>query len=502
MLRIFKNVRHKHTWIKPEGYELPISVYNCTAKRKVPLVLRNKELMTWYTCGPTVYDSSHIGHASCYVKLDIIQRILREQFKVNIVSVMNITDIDDKLIRRAEDEKSSVQELAKFYERDFWEDLQSLNVPKPDRVVRVTDNMPVIIDFIQSLLENKQAYQSVDGSVYFDTGCYKGVYGKLQNIGESESEKSNVKRSPADFALWKGSKGNEPKWESNFGPGRPGWHIECSALAGTILGSNIDVHAGGIDLRFPHHENEEAQSCSYFSVDQWVNYWLHTGHLHLKDSVKMSKSLKNTLSIKDMLKTCKADTFRMACLMSHYSKNMEYSEEMLRTANNYLLTCKNFMDNCAAYLDNPIQTNLNSDLLMTHLGKTNQEVEDALKDDFDTASCVKSINNLMSSTNKMIHTAASDSSGNDGSIGLMAITNFVGKTLNSFGLNLNKVNSESDKDFDRIVDLLVQFRGELRQIGASSKSKEVFGLCDGIRDEMLKMGIEMKDRGKSTTWSR
>lgn len=234
-------------WIQPEGYDTGIKVYNCITKTKVPLVVANKSCVTMYTCGPTVYDSAHIGHASCYIKLDIIQRILKRYFKLNLVTVMNITDIDDKIINESKSLNKSPIEVARCHEKEYIQDLDQLLVTKPDVLVRVTDNMTLIVKFIKKLYDDKFAYKSDDGSVYFDVSQYEN-YGKLQKIGDNalEANTGGIKKSLADFALWKAAKSNEPYWDSLFGPGRPGWHIECSALAGNIIGSSIDIHAGGI----------------------------------------------------------------------------------------------------------------------------------------------------------------------------------------------------------------------------------------------------------------
>lgn len=242
---ISNSKRFTSNWIQPEGYDTGIKIYNCVSKSKVPLIIPNKSCMTMYTCGPTVYDSAHIGHASCYVKLDIVQRILRKYFKLNLVTVMNITDIDDKIINESKNLNKSPIEVARFHEKEYLQDLDQLQVSKPDILVRVTDNMGMIVKFIKKLCDDKYAYKGGDESVYFDLSQYSN-YGKLQNIGENTSEASPYKKSPMDFALWKAAKLNEPYWDSSFGPGRPGWHIECSTLAGNIIGSTIDIHAGGM----------------------------------------------------------------------------------------------------------------------------------------------------------------------------------------------------------------------------------------------------------------
>lgn len=234
--RILSNTRFTHTWIKPEGYDTGIKVYNCVAKETVPLILRNKDFTTWYTCGPTVYDSAHIGHASCYVKLDIIQRILKNYFKINLITAMNITDVDDKIINRSNQEKTSVLQITQHYEKEFWEDMIKLKITKPNIVVRVTEYMPAIQNFIKELLVQNIAYKTKDGSISFKIQSYEH-YGKLHNINQiSNLENNHSENQKTDFTMWKAAKENEPYWDADFGKGRPGWHTECSALASSIFG--------------------------------------------------------------------------------------------------------------------------------------------------------------------------------------------------------------------------------------------------------------------------
>ncbi|KAI4458538.1 cysteinyl-trna synthetase [Holotrichia oblita] len=453
---ISNSKRFKTNWIQPEGYDTGIKVYNCVTRTKVPLVVANKSCVTMYTCGPTVYDSAHIGHASCYVKLDIIQRILRRYFKLNLVTVMNITDIDDKIINESKNLNKSPIEVARCHEKEYIQDLDQLLVTKPDVL----------------LFDEKFAYKSEDGSVYFDVSQYEN-YGKLQKIGENtlEVNTGSIKNSPADFALWKAAKPNEPYWDSFFGPGRPGWHIECSALAGNIIGSSVDIHAGGIDLRFPHHENEEAQSCTFFSKPQWVNYWLHTGHLHLRDSVKMSKSLKNTISIQDMLKTVNPVVFRVACLLSHYRRQL--------------------------------QSTIDNKSLIESLSETMTAVDNALQDDFNTPVVIESIHRLMTVTNKMLHTPSTNSNYLNHSVYVTAVMNFVLEIFKVFGVDiLSKQINEEVNDYSDIIDVLIKFRQNVRQLGISERNENALKLCDETRDELRNLGVYIKDHGKISSWSR
>mmetsp|Transcript_17599 Transcript_17599/g.29164 ORF Transcript_17599/g.29164 Transcript_17599/m.29164 type:complete len:327 (+) Transcript_17599:208-1188(+) len=307
-------------WQLPNGFSCGISVVNGLTRSKTEFRPSNGRRVTWYICGPTVYDVSHIGHARTYLAFDIVRRILSDYFHYDVFMVMNITDIDDKIIIKSKDLGVSFMEVARQYEADFLEDMTSLGVRPPDVLTRVSEYVPQIIQYIERIIANGFAYDS-NGSVYFDVGKFSSdpshSYAKLQPnaIGDASllqegegalsSAYGSEKRSPGDFALWKRSKEGEPSWDSPWGPGRPGWHIECSAMASDIIGEKMDVHAGGVDLKFPHHDNELAQSEAYFKSDQWVNYFLHTGHLHI-DGLKMAKSLKNFITIKCFRPLCKS----------------------------------------------------------------------------------------------------------------------------------------------------------------------------------------------------
>ncbi|GBP34809.1 Probable cysteine--tRNA ligase, mitochondrial [Eumeta japonica] len=270
---------------------------------------------------------------------------------------MGITDIDDKIIKMAHDTKTDFRAVAKQYELEFWMDMSKLNVKKPLIITKVSDHISTIESFVKQLIDIGAAYIGSDGSVYFDTSKYTH-YGKLQKSQESTEIKNHEKKNEMDFALWKRHKPNEPFWETSWGIGRPGWHIECSAMVSKIFGSQLDFHAGGIDLKFPHHENEEAQSCSFHGTKQWANYWIHIGHLHVKGDNKMSKSLQNTISIPQLLKSYNANTFRMACLMSHYRYTMEYCDEMMKTAEDVMIKFIYFLKDANLYVNNSQNQNV------------------------------------------------------------------------------------------------------------------------------------------------
>lgn len=497
-------MRQKHSWRKPEGHDTGIKVYNCTIKTKVPLVTEHKNLIKWYTCGPTVYDSSHVGHACCYMKLDILQKILKRYFQQNVLSVMNITDIDDKIIKRAAVLKLSPEEVSKKYEEEFWNDLNNLGIEKPLLVLRVMENIESIKKFVERLLKNDQAYKAADGSIYFDVS--KDIdYGRLQNVDATDdTTKKGIKRNVMDFALWKAPKEGEPYWESEWGPGRPGWHIECSALASTVFGSSIDIHCGGIDLRFPHHENEEAQSCAFHSKSQWVNYWMHVGELQLHNFIKMSKSLKNTVSIDTLLHKCSPENFRMACLQSHYRSSMEYSDDLLLNAENNLNKFRYLLNDCSAYLKGQLKGTLNPTILLTAINETINEVDIAFRDDFNTPNVIKALNNLSSVTNKMLRSTSSSSLNSSMySFHILAVIDVVHDTLNTCGINLRSATKQytaEDDNSSAIMDILNEFRSGVRNLAIEGKYQPLLQLCDKVRSDVNSLGIKINDYGRKSEW--
>ncbi|CAK1585671.1 unnamed protein product [Parnassius mnemosyne] len=480
-------------WLMPNGNPIGVYVYNCIANQKVPVILNDPKIATWYSCGPTVYDSAHIGHACCYVKLDILQRILKSFFNIKLVTAMGITDIDDKIIKKAKDTNTDFRVVAKNYEHEFWLDLTSLNVEKPMIITRVSDHIHTIQDFVKNLVDSNMAYITNDGSVYFDTSKFPS-YGKLQNMQDSGEPTTTEKRNKMDFALWKGYKPGEPFWETSWGKGRPGWHIECSAMVSKVFGSQIDFHAGGIDLQFPHHENEEAQSCAYHDTRQWANYWIHVGHLNYKD-IKMSKSLQNTLSIPDLLKMYTADTFRMACLMSNYRYSMEYSDEMMKTAEAVLNKFKFFLKDVLMYVNDSENGHGDySNKLLEELQKVEENNLEALKSDFDTASCVNSLLNLVTCANKIIKGNTKDYY----PVPVVLTAQYIINVLTKFGLTLQETSENTISN--TLIDTIVEFRHMVRKNAMLRKDKELLSACDTVRDKMKMMKVQINDSNKTPTW--
>ncbi|EDW77062.2 uncharacterized protein Dwil_GK22127 [Drosophila willistoni] len=511
----------KYTWQKPLGQHTNIRIFNHVLRQKVPLLLPNPNMVSWYTCGPTVYDSAHLGHASTYVKVDIIQRILRDYFRINLVTAMNITDVDDKIIRRARESGCNWLDMARAYEAEFREDMLSLNVQPPDIRSHVSANIDNIQRFINELISNEQAYVTKDYSVYFDVS--KAVhYGKLQRADIDSStepgEQGTHKRHRSDFALWKAKKfPDEPSWPASWGgEGRPGWHIECSAIAGMFFGRRLDFHAGGLDLRFPHHENEEAQCCARYETDQWVNYWMHTGQLHVAgDKDKMSKSLKNTISVSELLKHYTADEFRMACLLSNYRNAMPYSDQLMITARQTLQKFRNFQADLSAYTSflKPLKY-LDEGALRAQLAHTVNEFDESLRDDFDTARGLSVLMDQMSSISRCIN----DQEGNAEQEPaycldlLIAAGNFINKVMGDFGLTELK-ETESSKsrqqqlsalglDSSNLVSDILSLRGNIRQqaTAQSPKNLQLLAVCDDLRNVLQQQGIQVRDHKQGSSW--
>jgi len=307
-----------------------ITVYNTLTRRKEPLAPQVPGEVRMYVCGPTVYDLSHVGHARKEIVFDVIARYLRFR-GFRLAYIRNVTDVDDKIIQRAREEGVSWEEVARKYEAAFHEDLEALGVLDPDREPRATETIPEMQALIRTLMERGAAYPS-GGSVYFSVDACAD-YGKLSGrraeemLAGARVEVDAAKRNPLDFALWKGSKPGEPSWPSPWGEGRPGWHIECSAMSRKFLGETLDIHGGGVDLVFPHHENEIAQS-ETASGEPFCRCWVHNGLLTVNKD-KMSKSLGNFVTIRDALRRHHAETIRMFFLSHHYRSPVDYSDEAL-----------------------------------------------------------------------------------------------------------------------------------------------------------------------------
>ncbi|KAK2908897.1 hypothetical protein Q8A67_004734 [Cirrhinus molitorella] len=512
-------------WIKPVGFDTGVKTYNSLTKQKEPLVLAQEKIATWYSCGPTVYDHAHLGHACSYVRFDILQRILSRLFEINVIHVMVITDIDDKIIQRSLEQNISPTVLARMYEEEFKRDMQALQVLPPAVYMRVTDNIPQIVAFIERIIGNGHAYVTSQGSVYFDTQSIGNRYGKLVNLGGIDGEvEARDKRDPRDFALWKASKPHEPYWKSPWGQGRPGWHIECSTIASSVFGSQLDIHSGGIDLAFPHHENEIAQSEAYHQCEQWGNYFLHSGHLHLKGSVeKMSKSLKNFITIKDFLESYTANEFRLFCLLTRYRSAIDYSDASMNEAQSTLSTISAFCHNAQAYMQGHLQCQpIEEGILWERLSATQSIVRKALADDFDTPKAVDTIMSLIHHGNCQLQPATKVVGPRSPAV-FGAILSYVREIMAVFGVDLldRKEVHDSSGVLNNVVEELVHFRSEVRKLALSVEYQAPQDLqtgseiqkrhpqldrvpllkaCDALRNNLAPLGVHIKDRGTNSTW--
>ncbi|XP_060089683.1 probable cysteine--tRNA ligase, mitochondrial isoform X2 [Heteronotia binoei] len=492
----------------------------------------------WYSCGPTVYDHAHLGHACSYVKFDIIRRIITKIFGKEVVMVMGITDIDDKIIKRANEMNISPMALARFYEEDFKRDMEALKVLPPTIYMRVTENIPQIIAFIQQLITSGQAYATSMGNVYFDLHSWGDRYGKLRHVyldAEEELAVDSDKHHAKDFVLWKAARPKEMCWDSPWGKGRPGWHIECSTISSLVFGRHLDIHTGGIDLAFPHHENEIAQCEAYHQCQQWGNYFLHSGHLHVKGSVKMSKSLKNYITIKDFLKKFSPDQFRMFCLRSGYKSATEYSDESMNEAKNILHTISSFMSSAASYMKGQLACEaIRDDILWERLSHTKAMVKASCADDFDTPEAVGAIMDLIHHGNRQLKAVTKEAGSPRSAVVFGAIIVYIQEFLNTVGISLDDrqvaLERKHSAMLTSVIDELVSFRGQVRDFAlaapettsvpaegailskeAKQQQKEkrhqllqerepLLQACDRLRQDLAVYGINIKDRSITSTW--
>ncbi|KAI9526159.1 hypothetical protein NQZ68_002707 [Dissostichus eleginoides] len=510
-------------WVRPSGAATGLKAFNSLTKQKEPLILAREGVATWYSCGPTVYDHAHLGHACSYVRFDILQRILTRLFGITVIHAMVITDVDDKIIKRSWEENVSPNVLASIYEDEFKRDMLSLKVIPPAVYLRVTENVHHIVAFIDGIIRNGHAYDTKEGDVYFDIQSIGGRYGKFVGAVDPQGEPgSTTKRDSRDFALWKRSKPQEPFWESPWGRGRPGWHIECSTIASSVFGSQLDIHSGGIDLAFPHHENEIAQSEAYHQCGQWANYFLHSGHLHLKGSEeKMSKSLKNYISIKDFLQSYSANEFRMFCLLSRYRSAIDYSQSSMVEARIALGTISTFTQDAKAYMKGQLQcTPVQEAALWDRLADTKSSVLKALADDFDTPRAVSAVMNLVHHGNCQLQPVSTCEGVARSPAVFGAMISYITEILDVFGVDLlhtkeGDVGTSSGR-LEGVVEQLTHFRSEVRAFALARQDAPTSGpphkaalypergpllrSCDTLRKDLAPLGVLIKDRGLTSTW--
>ena len=427
-----------------------------------------------YVCGPTVYNYIHIGNSRPIIVFDVLARYLKS-IGYEVKFVQNFTDIDDKIIKKSIEEKVPFKDITEKYISAFLEDISKLNIIEGILRPRVSENIPEIIQMIENLIDNSYAYE-LNGDVLFDVHKYRD-YGKLSNrtISNKENvEETETKKNVEDFALWKKKKEGEPYWDSPWSKGRPGWHIECSAMSEKYLGKNFDIHCGGLDLIFPHHENEIAQSiCSHCEKTTFANYWIHNGFVEINGE-KMSKSLGNFITLHDILKKYEGNILRFFMLTSHYRKPINFSYENIEIAKK---TLSSIEDTLYRYESISNTQNSNKEILKL-IDKFNDKFKESLDEDLNTPAAISSIHDHIKDINKLIL--------NNGYIELKnVVDNLRDKLVNILGVELNIV--KNNKIEEQLIDLLYRIREDAR----SNKNYE---LSDFIRDELFKIGIKTSDR--------
>lgn len=467
-----------------------MKLYNTLTTRKEEFVPLDKNEIKIYSCGPTVYNYFHIGNARPFIIFDTLRRYL--EFKgFNVRFVQNFTDIDDKMIKRAGEEGVSVAELAQKYIEEYFTDAQGLGIKKASVHPKATENIDAIINMIKKLEDKGYAYE-IDGDVYFDTKAFKG-YGKLSHQGPEDLEHGarvgidERKKNPVDFALWKAQKPGEPAWDSPWGKGRPGWHIECSAMANKYLGDTIDIHCGGQDLIFPHHENEIAQS-EAANGKPFAKYWLHNGFININNE-KMSKSKGNFFTVRDIVKQFDYEVIRFFMLSAHYRSPINFSDELLEQSKNGLDRMYKCLDNLKYLEPNAALANspdAYEKQLIDKLTKLKNRFIEAMDDDLNTADAIAVMFEMVKEINSTV-TAASGASKE-------TIVHCIG-LLKELGGVIGILQKESDNILDAEIEGLINQRQEAR------KDKN-WKVADEIRDKLKDMGIILEDTPQGVKWRK
>ena len=467
-------------------------LYNTLTRKKEEFIPMEEGKVKMYVCGPTVYNFIHIGNARPYVVFDTVRRYF-EYKGYEVTYVQNFTDVDDKIIKKANEENTTMDVIANRYIEEAFRDADGLNVKRATYHPRVTQEIEGIIKMISQLIEKGHAYEK-DGTVYFDTKSFS-EYGKLSKkhldeliAGASERvQNDEAKKNSTDFVLWKPQKPGEPKWSSPWGDGRPGWHIECSVMAKRYLGDTIDIHAGGEDLIFPHHENEIAQS-ECCNDKTFARYWLHNGFITV-DNEKMSKSAGNFFTVRDIVARFPYEVIRFFILNGHYRMPINFSDELMQSCQNGLERIKNCKSNLLYYIENGKNKDMTEDekKQLETLDNFRVQFEKAMDDDFNTADAITAIYELVRFINKSVTDEFS--------------VEFANKELEMFnkltsvlGL-LEKADEKAEDEDTALIEELIAKRTE-------AKKNKDFATADAIRDELSAMGITIKDTRQGVQWFR
>ncbi|KRE93862.1 cysteine--tRNA ligase [Paenibacillus sp. Soil766] len=465
---------------------MTLKVYNTLTRKKEEFIPIEPGKVKMYVCGPTVYNYIHIGNGRPVIFFDVVRRYLEsQQYEVNYIT--NFTDVDDKMIRKAEEMAVSVPELAETFIAAFLEDIQSLGVHEATLNPRVTENIQEIVDFIAALVEKDFAYEA-RGDVYYRTSKFSD-YGKLskQNLEELQHgiriEVDERKENPQDFVLWKAAKPGEIYWDSPWGQGRPGWHIECSAMVRKYLGETIDIHGGGQDLTFPHHECEIAQT-EAVTGHPMANYWLHNAFLNI-DNEKMSKSLGNGILIRDLVKQIKPQVFRFFMLSAHYRNPLNFSDESLKQAANALERIQNAYDNMKHRLATASATGEVEAGIADKLQAISKQFVDKMNDDFNTPDAITAVFDLVAEANLYLQQER---------VHADAVKLYM-EQLEAFDGTLGILSQQGDELLDEEIEQLIIERTESR------KSKN-WARADEIRDLLTEKGIFLEDTPQGIRWRR
>ncbi|WP_371188808.1 cysteine--tRNA ligase [Thalassotalea maritima] len=457
-----------------------LQIYNTLTRKKEEFKPITPGKVGMYVCGITIYDLCHIGHARTYVAFDVITRYLRH-IGYDVTHVRNITDVDDKIIKRAAENNETCESLVDRMTAEMYADLDALNVARPDIAPTVTTHMPEIIDLVERLIERKHAYVASNGDVMFDVSSYKD-YGQLsmQNLDMLQAgarvDVDDAKNNPLDFVLWKMAKPGEPSWSSPWGEGRPGWHIECSAMNSKHLGKHFDIHGGGSDLQFPHHENEIAQSCCAFDTP-YVNYWMHGGMVQV-DKVKMSKSLGNFFTLRDVLEKYDAESVRYFLVSSQYRSQLNYSQENLAQARASLERIYTAIRGIE-----PVAVDLAGNDYV-------ERFEKAMNDDFNTPEALPVIFELAKEVNRIKQSEPQKAA--ELTYVLVQLGAIIGIAQNdpeSF------FTAGSDDDDAALIEQLIEQRN-------TARANKDWAEADDARDKLKAMNIILEDSAGKTTWRR
>ena len=478
-----------------------MKLYNTMTNKIEEFKTIEENKVKMYVCGPTVYNYIHLGNARPIVVFDTLARYF-EHKGMEVEFVQNFTDVDDKIINKSMEEGTSASEVSEKYIKYFFEDISKLNILESVKRPKVTENMAEIIEIIQKLIDNGFAYEK-DGDVYFEVKKYKD-YGKLSNQKIEELELgaridvSEIKKNPVDFALWKKKKDGEPFWQSPWGQGRPGWHIECSAMAKKYLGDTFDIHGGGQDLVFPHHENEIAQSkCAYHG--NFANYWLHNGFIQINGD-KMSKSLGNFFLLREILEKFSGNVVRLFILSTHYRKPINFSfenmEDTKKALQNIVKSMNKFENIVEKYKNEKIENIKNSEFSQK-INEFDKKFEEAMDEDMNTPQALATIFDQIRETNKFISTNENEFSTIYYEI-KKSYDSLKEKIENVFGIAIEVENAVKEEDGEnmeltkKLIELLIKLRSKAR-------SEKNFKLSDEIRDELKALGIEIKDNKDGST---